>query len=84
MQLKALNAIFLSKHPSLWKLLEGLEKDIVLHLKTLADNMVANNPTQRQKYKVLNERLASKVATFENTANKMQYLRSIAHINSSA
>ena len=79
----ALNAIFLSKHPSLWKLLEGLEKDIVLHLKTLADDSVANNPPQRQKYKVLNQRLASKVATFENAANKMQYLRSIAHINSS-
>ena len=78
----ALNSLFLAKNPSVWKLMTGLQKDMTLQLKTLADDRVANNPPVRQKYVILNQRLATKVTTFANTANKLEYLRSIAHINS--
>ena len=42
-----LNSLFLASHPTLWKLLAGLELDMALHLKTLADAQVVNNPAPR-------------------------------------
>ena len=39
----ALNSLFLAKHPSLWKVLSGLKKDMALHRKTWADSQVVNN-----------------------------------------
>ena len=78
-----LNSLFLSQHPSIWKLMDGLKKDISLHLKTLADNEVENNPPPRSKYIVLSERLAARVDHYEDANDKLQYLRSVAHIFSS-
>ena len=78
-----LNSLFLSQHPSVWKLMDGLNKDISLHLKTLADNEVANNPPPRNKYIVLSERLATRVDCYAGANDKLQYLRSVAHIFSS-
>lgn len=79
-----LNSLFLSQHPSLWKLLTGLEMDMALHLKTLADDQVANNPPRRQKYLALTQRLAEKVNTYATTPDKLRYLRAVANIFSSA
>ena len=78
-----LNSLFLSQHPSMWKLLDGLIKDIALQQKVNADNMAANNPPARQKYKVLSERLAAKVRTYPASLDKLAYLRAVAHISSS-
>ena len=78
-----LNTLFLSQHPTVWKLLDGLGKDISLHLKTLADARVANNPPARQKYRILAERLATKVGEYYNTPVKLVYLRVVAHLFSS-
>ena len=63
--------------------MDGLKKDISLHLKTLADNEVENNPPPRSKYIVLSERLAARVDHYEDANDKLQYLRSVAHIFSS-
>ena len=78
-----LNSLFLSQHPTMWKLLDGLRKDISLHLKTLADARVVNNPPARQKYIILAERLAQKVGEYYNTPDKLVYLRAVAHLFSS-
>ena len=67
----------------MWKLLDGLTKDIALQQKVNADNMSANNPLARQKYKVLSERLAAKVRTYPASFDKLAYLRAVAHIFSS-
>ena len=75
-----LNSLFLASHPTLWKLLAGLELDMALHLKTLADAQVVNNPAPRQKYVLLNQRLAAKVGTYEGSVDKLAYLRGVAHI----
>ena len=75
-----LNSLFLSKHPSLWKLLSGLQLDMALQLKTLADATVENNPAQRHKYVLITERLAAKVATYAHSQDKLAYLRAVAHI----
>ncbi|KAK8383432.1 hypothetical protein O3P69_019072 [Scylla paramamosain] len=69
-----------AEHPSIWKLMDGLKKDISLHLKTLADNEVANNPPPRNKYIVLSERLAARVDCYNDVNDKLHYLRSVAHI----
>lgn len=78
-----LNSLFLSKHPTLWKLLSGLQLDMALHLKTLADADVENNPARRHKYKILTERLAAKVATYATSPDKLAYLRAVANLFSS-
>lgn len=79
-----LNSLFLSQHPSMWKLMDGLRKDMAIHLKTMADDQVANNPPARAKYANLSNRLADKVDTYAQTVDKLSYLRAIAHIISSA
>ena len=75
-----LNSIFLSSHPTLWKLLTGLELDMALYLKTLADAEVENNQPRRLKWVHQTERLAAKVATYAGSADILAYLRAVAHI----
>ena len=79
-----LNSLFLSKHPSVWKLLDGLIKDIALQHKVYADNQAVNNPAARKKYLLLAQRLAAKVDTYAASPNKLVYLRAVANIFSSA
>ena len=79
-----LNSLFLSQHPSMWKLLDGLIKDISLQHKVYADNLAANNPPARQKYKILSQRLAAKVNTYQTSQDKLAYLRAVANIFSTA
>lgn len=79
----ALDSLFLCDHPSMWKLLEGLRKDMAIQKKAWADAQVTNNPSQRKKYKVLAERLGDKVASYEEEDDKLRYLRAVAHILSS-
>ena len=79
----ALDALFLCDHPSMWKLLEGLRKDMSVQKKIWADAQVANNPAQRRKYRVLAERLREKVANYEEEDDKLRYLRAVAHLLSS-
>ena len=78
-----LNSLFLAKHPTVWKLLDGLKLDAALHLKTLADARVANNPAPRHKYARINERLALKISSYPQAQDKLAYLRAVAHIFSS-
>ena len=78
-----LNSLFLSQHPSMWKLLEGLNKDMALQKKVYADNLAANNPPSRPKYQNLAERLSAKINTYETSPDKLSYLRAVAHIFSS-
>ena len=75
-----LNSLFLASHPTLWKLLAGLRLDMALHLKTLADALMINNPTPRQKYVLQNQRLAAKVDSYAGSVDKLAYLRAVAHI----
>ena len=68
----------------MWKLLDGLIKDISLQHKVYADNLAANNPPARQKYKILSQRLAAKVNTYQTSQDKLAYLRAVANIFSTA
>ena len=77
-----LNSLFLSQHPSIWKLTDGLNIDISLHLKMLADNEVANT-LHRETCTLFFQRLAARVDCYDDANNKLQYLRSVAHIFSS-
>ena len=53
---------------------------MALHLKTLADAQMVNNPTPRQKYVLQNQRLAAKVDSYAGSVDKLAYLRAVAHI----
>ena len=80
----ALNALFLAKHPTVWTLLRGLQRDIGVQRKVYADSLQINNNPPRGKYVLLTQRLAAKVQTYQNDNNKLQYLRSVAIMISSA
>ena len=47
---------------------------------TLNKGLVENNVPQREKYRIIAERLLAKVATYAQEPDKLQYLRAIAHI----
>ncbi len=60
------------------------EKDMIdTPTQTWADNQVANNPAPRLNYVLLTERLATKIASYDEEADKMAYLSAVAHIFSS-
>ena len=46
----ALQSLFLCSHPTIWKLIRGLEKDIAIHRHTLSQASVRNIEPKRSKY----------------------------------
>lgn len=78
----ALQGMFTCKHPTVWKLFDGIQRDIGVQRLTMANASVQLPANRRNKYIILAQRLKSKVANYPNEINKMQYLRAIAHMQS--
>ena len=78
----SLNSLFLCKHPSVWKLFEGLWKDIAVNKLTAQNAEIGNYDPSRNKYRILAERLSEKVRNYRNESDKMRYLRHISHMTS--
>ena len=76
----ALQSLFNCSHPTVYKLLRGLEKDIATHRLTLTQANVGNNENQRPKYKRQAARLAEKIAKYDSVKDKLAYLRDVAFI----
>jgi hypothetical protein len=76
----ALQGKFSCKHPNVWKLFDGIRRDAALHRLTVANARVERVAAARHKYDRVAERLAQKVATFDQEDDKLAYLRFIAHI----
>ena len=60
--------------------MKGIEKDISSHRLTVEQANVANPEKRRKKYQILATRLADKIGEYEDTQNKVKYLRDVALI----
>ena len=76
----ALQALFSCSHPTVWNFMRGIEKDMANHRLTLQQAQVANPERQRAKYQILSSRLSAKIADYENSTNKVKYLKEVAMI----
>ena len=74
----ALQSLFLASHPTIWRFLKGLEKDIARHRLTVEQAAVNNQEKKRAKYQILATRLADKMKEYDSTPNKIKYLRDVA------
>ena len=72
--------MFLCAHPTVWTFLKGLRRDIAIHRLTVQNVEVQNFERPRNKYINLANRLAAKVAGYRNEADKLSYLRAVAHM----
>lgn len=77
----ALKSLYLCKHPSIWKFLSSLKKDIAIHRLTIQNANLMIFETTRNKYKELSERLREKVRNYYYEQDKLNYLRAISHMN---
>ena len=50
---------------------------MALHLKTLADTQMVNNPTPRQKYVLQNQKLAAKVNSYAGSVDKLAWFNPV-------
>ena len=79
----ALQSLFLCSHPTIWKLIRGLEKDMHVHRHTLAQASVQNVERRKTKYQKQSTRLAEMVSAYPNEGSdneKLAYLRSVSLI----
>ena len=76
----ALKSLFMCTHPSVWKFLNGIRKDIaiqrLLHIR--AEQMQGEG--RRKKWVELARRLRAKVELYFEEPDKLRYLRAIAHM----
>jgi hypothetical protein len=75
-----LRSLFLSSHPSIWVLLDGLKKDMAIQRFNILKQDTAHGEQPRAKYQALAIRLANKVSTYHDEEDKMKYLRAISFL----
>ncbi len=76
----ALRSLFLSSHPSIWKVLRGLRKDIAVQRLSIIQAVTENGDRPKDKYKRLADRLSSKVECYAHEQDKMKYLRGVSYM----
>lgn len=64
-----LNSIFQCSHPSVWYLLDGIEKDSACHRQTLAASRIGQ-PVFKKKYENLDKWLAHAVRDYHEEQDK--------------
>ena len=76
----ALNSIFHCSHPSIWNLFEGLQRDMACHRLTWANAQQNRSEPTKRKYRQLYATVASTVAQYQATEDKLQFLRRLANL----
>lgn len=76
----SIRSMFLCAHPTVWTLFNGLKRDMAVHRLTMQNAEVQNLERPRNKYINLANRLAAKVSGYRNEADKLRYLRAVAHM----
>ena len=76
----SLKSLFMCSHPTMWSFFSGIRKDIGIHRLTLNNALVQNRERSRNEYILLANRLADKVRSYWEEADKLRYLRAIAHM----
>ncbi len=76
----ALKSMFLPSHPSVWVFLRGINKDISIQRLIIIQADTHNSSQPKKKYRQLAEKLRNKVSEYNDTADKLKYLRSISYM----
>lgn len=76
----ALNAILSCSHPSIWFLLDGLQRDLACHRLTVAKVKSGQEGKKNAKYERLQNAVYSAVTEYHQTNNKLLYLRRLANL----
>lgn len=76
----SLSHLFQAAHPSIWKFLDGLQKDCAYRQNILIQARMQNNERMRSEYMQLANRLANKTRQYQEEEDKLSYLRAIAHM----
>ena len=71
----AFQSLLFGDHPSIWKLMEGIRKDIAVQKKSVIDESSGQKGSKRKKYTTLNKRVQSTVEKYYTYTDKMKYLR---------
>ncbi len=74
----SLNSHFLCKHPSVWKLMDGLKEDIRLNRLVLVHAQTGVVENQPKKYVILAQRVRDAVNGYGAQQDKLRYLRRLA------
>ena len=64
----------------MWSFMNGIRKDIAVHRLTMQNAQVVNLERSRNTYVLLANRLAVKVRSYGEEADKLRYLRAIANM----
>jgi hypothetical protein len=76
----ALNSIFHCSHPSVWFLIDGLQRDIACHKLLLANAMTGRVEVKKRKYETLHDMVAASVQQYQLVEDKLIYLRRLANL----
>lgn len=76
----ALNSIFHCSHPSVWVLLDGLQRDLACHKLTLEKARVGQPEVKKKKYEALHEQVAHVVQGYFEEQDKLRFLRHMANL----
>lgn len=76
----SIRSMILCAHPTVWTLFNGLKRDMAVHRLTMQNAEVQNLERPRNKYINLANKLAAKVSGYRNEADKLRYLRAVAHM----
>ncbi len=74
----SLNSHFLSKHPSIWKLFDGLKEDINLNRLILTHAETGVEEARARKYQILQQRVRDTVNGYAQEQDKLRYLKRLA------
>ena len=76
----SLNAIFLSSHPTMWCLFEGIKKDIAIQKLIHARASTGAVESKNSRYKALAGRVSNAAALFDQEDDKLKFLRRLASL----
>lgn len=77
---RAIQTSYDCAHPSMWKFLQGLQKEEQLQRANLRQFMAGEDAPQSKRYKEVNKRIKTLIARYRNQeVNRIDYLRGVSH-----
>ena len=77
----ALNSLFSGANPTVWTLFNGLMKDMNIHDLEIKNVLFGRQRNKKKKYEDLAERLSQVVNSYEESDDKLRYLKRISWLS---
>ncbi|KAK8373303.1 hypothetical protein O3P69_007875 [Scylla paramamosain] len=76
----ALKSVYMCAHPTMWKFLKGIARDIAVQRLVHQNALVHRRDAPTNKYIKLAQRLATKIKMYRAEVDKLLYLRAVANM----